>query len=184
MRQELWAAVVVGAAALLLAEEAGMNKVQSFLSSYTAAAKAAGAKFNLPAWFILTQSAHESGYGLSGLTRRALNFFGFTADSAKDPWVAKGGAFVAMPTTEYKQGKPYSTSRKFRAYPNAQASFEDYARLLTTSPRYAGAVAAARAGDADVAFTKMGSSGYATDPKYGSKLASVYATLKSAGMAA
>jgi flagellar protein FlgJ len=184
MRREHWAAVAVAAAVLLLATEAGMNKIQAFIANYLNAAKAAGAKYKMPAWLILTQAAHESGYGLSGLTRKAMNFFGFTADSAKDPWVKNGNAFVTMPTTEYKQGKPYATSRKFRAYPNPQASFEDYARLLTTSQRYAPAVAAARAGDVAGAFEALGTSGYATDPRYGFKLAGVYAALRAAGMVA
>jgi flagellar protein FlgJ len=150
-----------------------MPKVEMFVKRFLDSAKRVGAEFNLPPWLILTQAAHESAMGLSALALKANNFFGFTGEA----WAKEGKPTVAMPTREFLKGVWVAVMRPFRAYSGADDSFRDYARLLTTKPRYAEVVRAARAGDKAGTFKALGLSGYATDPTYGQKLAGVHASL-------
>jgi flagellar protein FlgJ len=170
------AIVVVAAlavAALILGGRK-MPKVEMFVKRFIDSAKRVGAEFNLPYWLILTQAAHESAMGLSALAMKANNFFGFTGEA----WAKEGKPTVAMPTREFLNNAWVAVSRPFRAYAGADDSFRDYARLLTTKPRYAEVVKAARAGDIAGTFKALGLSGYATDPTYGQKLAGVYQSIK------
>lgn len=151
-----------------------LSKAEDFVSRYRNAAEIVGRDVQLPAWLILTQAAHESAYGLSGLAQKAYNFFGFTGES----WKKQGKPVVTMPTREFLNGKWVALDRPFRAYGGADESMRDYARLLLSKPRYAAAVAAARRGDVAGTFDALGKSGYATDPNYGGKLAGVYQAVK------
>ncbi len=56
----------------------------------------------------------------------------------------------------------------FRAYGSIEASVNDFAGLIGSSPRYRDAVAAG--GNARAYVAAIGKSGYATDPQYGNKL--------------
>lgn len=170
------------------------SKILNFVTGSVGAARAAGAEYNLPVWLFLTAGAHESAAGLSGLAIEANNFFGFTADDPKSNWRMAGKPTVQKLTHEWvkkpgvndkvesgpdSKGMYYvSRTRYFRKYPSLLDSFRDYARLLTTRARYAPAVAAAREGDVAGAFKALGTSGYATDPTYGKKLAGVYKSVK------
>jgi flagellar protein FlgJ len=60
------------------------------------------------------------------------------------------------------------TVAKFRAYDSYEDSFKDYARLITTTPRYA---QASQQLDSPQAFASgLQKAGYATDPNYATKL--------------
>ena len=182
-RAAAWLLLIAGLGGLLLsacqkkASVLGVrtvSKIKDFVVKAMSAAQAVAKESNLPVWLILTQAAHESGFGLSGLTLKANNLFGFTGDS----WKKANKPVIEMPTTEYKDGKPYKTTRPFRRYGSWLESMRDYARLLTTQPRYAPAIERARAGDIAGTWDAMGRSGYATDPGYGNKLSGVYESLK------
>jgi flagellar protein FlgJ len=173
--------VVVATAVLLLTiGRTTVTKITTFVSAFVNGAKAAAAQYNLPVWLFLTAGAHESAMGLSQLARNGYNFFGFTADDPKSAWRTSGKPTIQLPTTEYKNGIPYKTVRYFRKYASPAESFADYGRLLTANARYAPAVAAARAGSPAETFLALGKSGYATDPTYGTKLASVYQSMLTA----
>jgi flagellar protein FlgJ len=118
---------------------------------------------------LVAQAALESGWG-ERLPRRAdgstsFNVFGIKAGRAWD------GERAAARTVEYERGRPAVQDAEFRAYPDLAAAFDDYARLIATDPRYAGA----RAGSGDAAryFAELQSAGYATDPAYAEKAARV-----------
>jgi len=190
--------VAVGTLAALLYAVGGMpvNKILAYVRAVLDGAKRAGKVYNLPSWLFITAGGHESAMGLSKLALLHNNFFGFTADSPSDPWNVAGKPRVNMPTHEWVskpaqgdvvvsqstkmvEGKPVITyyvarPRWFRKYATPYDSFLDYGRLLTTAPRYAPAVVAARKGDIAETWKALGSSGYATDPGYGTKLAGVY----------
>jgi flagellar protein FlgJ len=151
-----------------------MGRVNDFVAKNRAAAEAVGKEFNLPAWLILTQGGHESAWGLSGLTAKANNLFGFTGEA----WAKQGKSVVNMPTREFLNGVWVALTRPFRAYPSVSDSMRDYARLLTTQPRYSSTVSSARANDPAGTWGALGRSGYATDPTYGEKLAGVYQLVK------
>lgn len=132
------------------------------------AMRAAGA-LGVSPLVLVAQAALESGWG-ERLPRRAdgstsFNVFGIKAGRA---WA---GERAAARTVEYENGLPVGQDAEFRAYPDLAAAFDDYARLIATDPRYAGA----RAGSGDAAryFAELQSAGYATDPAYAEKAARV-----------
>ena len=74
-------------------------------------------------------------------------------------------------TTEYKNGIAYKHVEKFRAYPSYAEAFKDYAGMISKNPRYANVL---QQGDAVGGMAQaMQKAGYATDPKYGDKLAQI-----------
>lgn len=146
-----------------------MNKIEGFIADNKAAAQRVAQEFNLgpEGWrFALIQSAHESAYGLSGLTLKAKNLFGFTGEW----WQKIGKPVIVMPTSEVIDGKNVKVNRPFRAYASTLDSLRDWARLLTTQPRYAPTIAALRQGNLQKAIDEIGRSGYATQPDYGARV--------------
>lgn len=117
------------------------------------------AQTGIPASIILGQIMLESGGknpgGLSGLAYFHKNLFGVKG---------KGNAgSVNMPTTEYKNGKPYKTNANFRKYHSFYDSMLDHARLLQTE-RYAKHLRSAKSIEDYAKGIKAG--GYATDTNY------------------
>jgi flagellum-specific peptidoglycan hydrolase FlgJ len=110
----------------------------------------------------------ESGYGASGLAKEANNLFGIKGNYE--------GQSVTMPTTEYKNGKPYKVNAAFRKYPSFKESIADFCALMKNGvswdhTKYSRAVV----GKTDLTqicydFSK---SGYMTDPAYSGKLLGV-----------
>ncbi|HRO58254.1 MAG TPA: flagellar assembly peptidoglycan hydrolase FlgJ [Burkholderiaceae bacterium] len=120
----------------------------------------------VPAAFVVGQAALESGWGRHEIRhadgRSAHNLFGIKATGG---WK---GATVDVATTEYVDGQPRRMVERFRAYDSYADAFRDWATLMADSPRY-GAVL--RAGQSVEGFAQgMQRAGYATDPRYGSKL--------------
>ena len=93
------------------------------------------------------------------------NLFGMKAGASWD------GNRINVPTLEFQDGVAVQKQAQFRAYDSPAQSFEDYARLVGSNPRYAQALGK---GD-DVAGFARGliDGGYATDPAYAAKLASI-----------
>jgi flagellar protein FlgJ len=119
----------------------------------------------------MVQAALESAYGTSGLTQKARNLFGFTAELGTY-WRTQGKAFVEMPTTEYGVGGNVKLTRPFRSYTSWDESYRDWARLMQT-PNYAKALPLAKAGNLKGFAAALQAAGYATDPAYASKLEGV-----------
>ena len=127
----------------------------------------------IPPQFILGQAALETGWGRSeprttdGLP--SYNLFGIKAGSS---WQ---GPVAEATTTEYVNGRTVRRTERFRAYGSYAESFDDYARLLTSQPRYANVL-----GSRDAASFARGlqSAGYATDPAYADKLSRVIGSLQ------
>jgi flagellar protein FlgJ len=91
-----------------------------------------------------------------------LNLFGVKAGS---DW---SGARAVADTVEISGGVAKQTRTAFRAYGSIEESVGDFARLLTSSPRYRDAVAAG--GSAQAYVQSIAKAGYATDPEYANKL--------------
>lgn len=121
-----------------------MSLIGDFVARYTGPAQDASAATGLPVDFILGQAGLESGWGTSRLATQQNNYFGI--------------------------GGPGS----FRAYPDAAASFADYAGLMN-SPRYAGAVAAG--GTAGDIAGNLAAAGYTPDPGYAGAVAGATAAV-------
>jgi len=146
--------------------------VRSFQDKLASHAEEASRATGIPAKFMLGQAALETGWGRREIKGRdgsnSHNLFGIKAGP---DWK---GRVVETATTEYVNGVPQTRVEKFRAYNSYADSFKDYARLLSSNPRYEKALAAA-AGGADAAgFARhLQKAGYATDPNYATKLAGI-----------
>lgn len=106
-----------------------------------------------------SQSAIETGYGKHAPNN---NFFGIK------------GAGSKQTTQEYIPGKGMVTIQdSFRGYKDPQESIKDYIDFLQTNPRFKSVLEAKNVQDA---IKAQSLTGYATDPKYGSKLNSIYAS--------
>ncbi len=157
-----------------------------FVQQHSAAAKAAEAETGIPASFMVSQAALETGWGRKEIRHGdgtpSFNLFGIKASAN---WK---GATAEVTTTEYINGKAQKVVARFRAYGSYAESFADYARLMKDSPRYQAVVAKASARTADAAGSSNGGSaavgfaqglqraGYATDPAYADKLTRVINT--------
>ena len=131
------------------------SRQERFIAEVKDAAEAASRATGIDRDVIIAQAAHESAWGASV---KGNNYFGIKG---------KGQSFT---THEYINGKKVVMKQGFRKYANPTESFMDWARLMTGKPRYAKVIAAKTPEDQIAA---MGASGYATDPKYASKLASI-----------
>ena len=115
---------------------------------------------------MLGQAGHETGWGRHEIKQRdgapSFNLFGIKAGAN---WT---GRVAEVTTTEYVGGVPVKSVARFRAYSSYDESFQDYARLITKTPRYA---QAKQETSSPLAFASgLQRAGYATDPDYASKL--------------
>jgi len=138
----------------------------NFVQAHTSAAIKVEQATGIPASYIVGQAGHETGWGQHEIKmkggRPSYNLFGIKADSG---W---SGKVAEVSTTEYVKGVAQKTVAKFRAYDSYEASFRDYARLLTQSPRYA--KASQQTHSAQAFAMGLQKAGYATDPHYAAKL--------------
>jgi flagellar protein FlgJ len=153
----------------LLHTTSSASSANEFVSKLAASAQAASSTTGIPARYILSQAALESGWGKKEIRRNdgstSHNIFGIKA--GKD-W---SGATVLAKTTEYINGVAHHVVAKFRSYASYDDAVADYATQLKSNPRYAAVVQAAR----DPASFAHGlqNAGYATDPQYAKKLMSI-----------
>jgi flagellar protein FlgJ len=118
---------------------------------------------------LLAQAALETGWG-QRMPRNAdgsssNNMFGIKAG---EEWA---GARATADTVEVSNGVASTRRSAFRAYGSIEESVNDFANLLTSSPRYREALSAG--GDAAAYIAGIGKSGYATDPQYSNKLSQI-----------
>jgi peptidoglycan hydrolase FlgJ len=150
---------------------------QDFVQRFAPYAMQASSETGVPAHLMLGQAALESGWGQREIRlpdgNSSYNLFGIKAGGN---WKGK---VAEVTTTEYYNGVPRKQVEKFRAYSSYAEAFRDYAHLLSSNPRYAGVM---RKG---LGVTELAQSvqraGYATDPAYAIKLASVMNRISTAG---
>ncbi len=147
-----------------------------FLRQHQGTASQAELQSGIPAAFMVAQAAHESGWGRREIRNAdgssSHNLFGIKAGAG---W---NGPVAEVTTTEYVGGEPQKVTARFRAYASYAESFQDYARMMKDSPRYAGVVAQATSASASPQAFALGlqRAGYATDPAYADKLTRVINT--------
>jgi len=164
-----------------------------FVQQHGDAARKAEAATGIPAAFMVSQAALETGWGRKEIRHAdgtpSYNLFGIKAGAN---WK---GPVAEVTTTEYVGGKAQKVVARFRAYGSYAESFSDYAKLMKDSPRYQTAVGAAQGAGAGSAAGASGSAGtsvasvasvafanglqkagYATDPAYADKLSRVINT--------
>jgi flagellar protein FlgJ len=138
----------------------------NFVNRHTEAAIQVEKSSGIPASFMVGQAGHETGWGQHEIKMKggspSFNLFGIKAGKG---WTGK---VAEVTTTEFVNGEAKKSVAKFRAYDSYEASFKDYARLITQSPRYA---QASQNTDSAQAFaSSLKKAGYATDPDYAVKL--------------
>ena len=147
-----------------------------FLRQHQGTASQAELQSGIPAAFMVAQAAHESGWGRREIRNAdgssSHNLFGIKAGAG---WT---GPVAEVTTTEYVGGEPQKVTARFRAYASYAESFQDYARMIKESPRYAGVFAQATSATASPQAFALGlqRAGYATDPAYADKLTRVINT--------
>ena len=143
-----------------------MQSASEFVGWVMPSIRAAAQALGVNPLAMLAQAALETGWGRrmarTADGRPSLNLFGIKAD---DGWA---GPRAAANTVEYSGGVATQRQAAFRAYGSIEASVEDFAELLKSSPRYRHAVAAGT--DVRAYAEGLGRSGYATDPAYAAKL--------------
>jgi flagellar protein FlgJ len=146
--------------------------VRVFQEKLADAAEQAEQSTGVPAKFMLGQAALETGWGKRVIKNAdgtsSNNLFGIKAGPG---W--KGKVATAV-TTEYVNGQPHTRIERFRAYASHADAFKDYANMLSSNPRYQKVLA--HGGDATAFARGLQRAGYATDPLYAAKLASIIKT--------
>jgi flagellar protein FlgJ len=147
----------------------GDDRKQAFVNKLGNAARTASAASGIPARFILSHAALESGWGRHEIREAdgstSHNVFGIKAGKN---WT---GRTVTALTTEYVDGVPQKVHAKFRAYDSYEDAMVDYANLLHNNPRYADTMASRH--DAAGFAAGLQRAGYATDPGYAKKLVKI-----------
>jgi peptidoglycan hydrolase FlgJ len=142
------------------------DTIQGFVDKLRPYAEAVAQKMGVPAQYLIAQAGLETGWGKSQPRSTdgapSMNLFGIKATAA---W--KGGVTQAT-TTEYAGGQATKTVEPFRTYGSYADSFQDFAKLLQNSRRYASALANTH--DASKYASSLQQAGYATDPHYAEKL--------------
>lgn len=152
----------------------------NYYSSLYPYAKTVEIATGISAEFVLAQSALESGWGASAYQN---NFFGIKAGST---WT---GLKQLLTTTEYLNNpnakfpviisiKKISSTKYefkikdyFRAYKSPAEAFGDYAKFFFVNSRYKSALSVR---SNPIEFAKaIQKAGYATDPNYANKIASI-----------
>lgn len=136
-----------------------------FINAISPAAKVSAVTSKIPASFTIAEAALESGWASSKLASKAMNLFGVKADAS---W---HGDVLELPTREFLNGEWTTVQAKWRKYSDWQGCIDDHAQFLLNNQRYRIAFGRNYNG---IEFGKaIAAAGYATDPSYADKIASV-----------
>lgn len=123
----------------------------------------------MPANYMLGQAALETGWGKREIkTSDGTNSYNLFGIKATGNWQGK---VAETTTTEYIDGVKQQRVEKFRAYDNYADSFKDFANLIQNNPRYKSVME--NVNSVSGYANALQNAGYATDPNYANKLASV-----------
>lgn len=151
------------------AEPTSNTMIENFVNSIWSKAKQAAASMGLDPKMLIAQAALETGWGQSVAKdsdgSSSNNLFNIKSGSSDF-------AAVKIKTTEYIADTPIKMSASFRKYDSVEDSFNDYVSLIKNSDRYQNALD--NAGNPERYVNELSKAGYATDPKYGSKILSIY----------
>lgn len=118
MKQKLLIALLFALPLHAQSLTAGPQAIRAYINNYKYCAVALSREYNVPAAIILAQGILESNAGASYLAREHNNHFGTRCGSST--------------ARSYRNDV---TGRCYRAYNDADSSFRDHCRVLT-SPRY------------------------------------------------
>ena len=134
---------------------------EEFLAAMTPVAKEVAADLGVSPRIVLAQAALETGWGSKV---KGNNFFGIKSHGEK------GGVDVV--THEVVNGKKVKITDSFKQYKSPEDSIRGYGAFLKANSRYKHFLRAG-AENEDAALSALQTSGYATDPQYSYKLATI-----------
>ncbi|MCL6262276.1 flagellar assembly peptidoglycan hydrolase FlgJ [Craterilacuibacter sp. RT1T] len=150
------------------------GSAEDFANAVLPYARQAASTLGVAPEIIAAHAALESDWGRRPIVREdgshSFNLFGIKAGEG---WQGERTRSV---THEFVDGQMRKSVEPFRAYPDYAAAFNDYARLISSNPRYRAALGVGSDGAAYARALAQG--GYATDPDYAAKLSSVVASLR------
>jgi LysM repeat protein len=139
----------------------------SFINEIASHAERIQKEFGILASLVIAQAIHESNWGKSGLAVKGKNLFGIKG--------TYNGQSVTMKTWEVYNGKRVQVDAAFRKYPTWYESLKDLANLYENGVSWDRKKYRRVIGETD--YTKAAeavqAAGYATDPKYASKLIAI-----------
>ncbi|MFO7305768.1 MAG: glucosaminidase domain-containing protein [Gammaproteobacteria bacterium] len=151
---------------------------KEFIASIAPWARQTAARLGVEPELVAAHAALESGWGQRPLRTDdgapTHNLFGIKAGRS---W---RGDVVRALTTEIEEGVASKRKETFRSYADIGQAFGDYANLLLTRARYAGAVNVG--GDATAFAAALAQGRYATDPLYAQKLERVVQQVREIGL--
>ena len=149
---------------------------EDFIKKVMDSAQTASDELGVEKEILIAQAALETGWGEKVFAQAngesTYNLFNIKADQR---WP---GDSVTKNTLEFLGGKFSNVAAKFRSYSSIKESFDDFSDFIKTSGRYLSATEG-HSGGMDF-IERIHKAGYATDPHYVSKVASVYERVKSA----
>jgi hypothetical protein len=134
-----------------------------FIEAVGSIARRAQRSTGVPASVTIAQAILESDWGRSRLTREAHNLFGIKALAG--PGTA---GTITLATWEHLGNLDLVIQSAFRAYHTLEESVTDHAAFFVQNGRYADALAVSA--DPQAFARAINQAGYATDPRYASKL--------------
>ena len=147
---------------------------EDFISKVLAGAKKAAEALGVEPEVLVAQAALETGWGKKVFAQESgestFNLFNIKADQR---WQ---GDRVSTDTLEFLGGKFSAVAAQFRSYSSIQDSFDDFTQFISNNGRYQQALDN-NSGGLDF-IEGIHKAGYATDPSYVDKIASVYQRVK------
>lgn len=152
-----------------LGSKAQFDSPAEFTAAMLPMAEKAAARLGVDPHYLVAQAALETGWGKS-IIREAdgsssHNLFGIKTHNR---WQ---GSSANVMTSEYRDGVKQSERASFRSYGSFEQSFNDYVDFLQSNGRYQKALS--QTGNSEAFFQELQQAGYATDPRYASKVSQI-----------
>lgn len=142
---------------------------EEFVNCILPHAERAARELNVDPQAIVAQAILETGWGQRQIKdaqgNNSYNLFGIKAGGSWEGEVSR------KRTLEYRNGIAASETASFRSYGSLSEAFDDYVKFLKDGRRYDGVFEQKK--DAKQWGFALQKAGYATDPKYGNKIASI-----------
>lgn len=165
----LQARTTTGATAAALGGQARFDSPEEFTAAMLPMAEKAAARLGVDPHYLVAQAALETGWGKSIIRESngssSHNLFGIKTHNRWE------GDSASVMTHEYRGGVKQMERASFRSYASYEQSFNDYVDFLQSNGRYQKALT--QTGNADAFFQELQQAGYATDPRYASKVSQI-----------
>ena len=153
-----------------ITNEPRIDSADAFVNVLMPYAKDAAKRLGVDPNLLVAQAALETGWGQHVIQRAnggsSHNLFNIKAGKNWE------GSRAMVDTLEYEDGVAVKKRDGFRAYGSYQESFDDYVGLLETNLKYSRALK--HADDPREYINALQDAGYATDPRYGEKVMTIY----------